>query len=51
MFSAAFIAVFSFSIFAAAQTSPSTDKFPNIKIGNLFSGIETMAAIMMMEEK
>lgn len=34
MFSAAFIAVFSFSIFAAAQTSPSTDKFPNIKIGN-----------------
>jgi protein tyrosine/serine phosphatase len=33
-FSAALVAVFCFSIFAAAQTSPSTTKFPNIKIGN-----------------
>jgi protein tyrosine/serine phosphatase len=33
-FPAAIIAVLSFSIFAAAQTSPSPEKFPNVKIGN-----------------
>lgn len=33
-FSAALIAVLSFSILATAQTAPSPEKFPNIKIGN-----------------
>jgi protein tyrosine/serine phosphatase len=32
--SVALIAVFSFSVFAVAQTAPSPEKFPNIKIGN-----------------
>ena len=32
--SAAIIAVFCFSIFAAAQTAPSPEKFPNVKIKN-----------------
>ena len=33
-FSAALIAVLSFSILATAQTAPTPEKFPNIKIGN-----------------
>jgi len=33
-FSAALVTVFCFSMFATAQTSPSTTDFPNIKIGN-----------------
>ena len=33
-FSVALIAVLSFTVLAAAQTAPSPEKFPNVKIGN-----------------